>query len=587
MNLKQTLLSGVFLWCGVAGATQPTPPQVSVNASYAAKTILVNLVNQERAPITIELVPGSLSSISFESSRVRLEAGQKNSVKLAVREALRGRQVLHLETRVVFDKENIAVSGPAVYQPMSIVNDAARNLSYEEAFLKGREAIAGKSEVAQIDLGGARYSAEVSRLAFKAGVLSATDKIETVAARDPREYAKLKPKQLPSDTSLNQGGRGIHVRELFELESQRSSLTDVSRFEDENFSVASISPLATVVKGRMSLKTAPSTFKAAWGWVVRAWQNVGGNWVFLGWTYVSGDGSWQIALSNFKPGAPVRIEYQTKNRFVSLQDANGNPYTWGDNWNVSGATTDIGSRYADLTVNGDLPGVDRLYVGATNVWVKFFNNGMNALRDEPIQVFFPNTLASGKCKYDNGSGPYAWSCSYWGDGKIYIIPEHASPSVVQHEIAHSINSYYWDGNMPKGAGGTHNLTSCYNEGLALTEGFANFVTYWTQFDRSAASAVAPYFNMNIEAIPANVCAKQTAEMRVAAAFWDLYDLHSDGPDANHYDGLYFINQAVPVAMYLNNRKEKMSDYLPVTQSGQSSFWQGELTKLFRLNFIVP
>ena len=258
----------------------------------------------------------------------------------------------------------------------------------------------------------------------------------------------------------------------------------------------------------MSLKMSANSYKAAWGWVVRAWQNVNGNWNFLGWTYVGGDGSWQIGLSNVVGGKPIRVEYQTKNRFVSLQDASGNPYTWGDNWNLTGGVTDIGYRFADLTVNGDLPGVDTLYVGATNVWEKFYNNGMNALRDQPIEIYYPNTLASGKCVENSGSGNFAWSCSYWSTGQIYIIPEHAFASVVQHEIAHSINSFYWNGNLPPGAGGMHDLWNCYNNGLALTEGFADFIAYWVEFDRTNPAPVAEYFNMNMETVPDGVCANQ-------------------------------------------------------------------------------
>ena len=212
---------------------------------------------------------------------------------------------------------------------------------------------------------------------------------------------------------------------------------------------------------------------------------------------------------------------------------------------------------------------------------------MNALRNQPIEVFFPNTLASGQCIYNDGAGPYAWSCSYWANGKIYIIPEHGSESVVQHEIAHSINSFYWNGSMPPGAGGTHNLWNCYNNGLALTEGFANFLTYWTQFDRGQASPMAPYFNMNLESLPGGVCANQTTEMRIAATFWDMYDTHSESVSSTSGDGIYYVSQASAVALYLGSKKNAMSEYLPAVQSGQSAYFQNEFTRIFRLNKIVP
>jgi hypothetical protein len=565
----------------VALATQPTPPKVHLSANLMGAVGTLQVENLEKFPLTLEVYAGSLSSVQFSPTRAQIAAGQKAQIKLEKVVSRGGLQVLHIQTFASVENRS-RFEGPSLYQPFMISGREAKPMTYEQAFLNRRERIEGKSEVSKIDLGGVSYSTEVTRQAFKAGAIPDGMKIEPFSYRDAREYAKLPLRQLPKDIQL--GGQGREG--LFSVdEAGNESAYEI--FDRSNEEASSISPFGFTIKGRMSLKTAPSTYKAAWGWVVRAWQQVGGVWIFLGWTYVGGDGSWQITLPTAVPGIPVRVEYQTKNRFVSVQDPAGNAYTWGDNWSLTGSVTDIGSRYADLTVNGDLPGVDRLYVGATMIWVKFYNNGMNALRDKPIQVTFPNSLASGQCIYNNGSGPYAWSCSYWADGRIYIIPAHGSESVVQHEIAHSINSFYWNGSMPPGSGGTHNLWDCYNNGLALTEGWANFVTYWTQFDRTKASPMAPYFNMNLETLPSGVCANQTAEMRVASTFWDMYDTLNDGPSATERDALNYVSQAVPVWIYLGNKRTSMAEYLPVVQAGQSAFWQGEFTKLFRLGKIVP
>jgi hypothetical protein len=549
-------------------ATQPSAPRVKFEFELRGSAATVRLENQEKYPVVLAFHPGELGTIGFERFQASLAPQQRAEINLEKVAARRGRQILHVESTATI-KNEFNIAGPSLYQPYLISDQGSQKLTYEEAFLRNRERVEGNSELAKIDLGGALDVSEINRLAFKADVVPSTAQITPFIYRGALDYTKMGVKQLPKDSQVI-GGRAHS-----------------SSFEEELFEPESLSPFAQVIKGKMSLKINSNTYQAAWGWVVRAWQKVGGNWVFLGWTYVGGDGSWQIGLSNVASGVPVRIEYRTKNRFVSIQDPSGNPYTWGDNWNLGGAITDIGSRYADLTVNGDLPAVDRLYVGSTQIWVKFFNNGMNALRDKPIEVTFPNALASGKCVYDTGSGPYAWSCSYWGDGKIYIIPAHGSASVVQHEIAHSINSFYWDGNLPPGSGGAHNLWDCYNNGLALTEGFANFLTYWTQFDRGQLAPVAPYFNMNIESIPAGVCANQTAEMRVASTFWDMYDTRNDSLNANASDGLNYVSQAVPVSIYLGNKKNSMAEYLPVVKAGQTAFWQEQFTKLFRLGYIVP
>lgn len=586
-----------LLWGAIAGANQPLPPKIQINPEIEGQTLILQLINQEKFGTVVEIQAGELSSLNFQSTRIKMAPGQKLSQKFELRGELRGRQALHLTTRVLGEKEVGLLAGPTVYQAFLLNGQAAKKLSYEEAFLRQREEIKGPSKKAEIDLGGAIYASEIGRLAFKAKQMPSDGKIEPYRARDAREYSKLQLRQLPRDPNLAGGRPGTPngvSNESEAIDSPLDSNAVSSEAVSEN-DTSSEDPLnqpfwdasATVIKGRMSLKTAPSTYKAAWGWVVRAWQNIGGIWIFQGWTYVGGDGAWQISLAAPIPGVQVRVEYLTKNRFVSIQDASGNPYHWGDNWSLTGGITDIGSRYADLTVNGDLPAVDKLYVGATNIWVKFYNLGMNALRDQPIQIFFPNTMASGQCIYNDGAGPYAWSCSYSADGRIYIIPAHGSASVVQHEIGHSINSFYWGGKMPPGSGGTHNLWNCYNNGLALSEGFANFLTYWTQFERNTAAPMAPYFNMNLEAIPAGVCANQTAEMRVAAAFWDMYDSTAENVSSTVGDDLYFVNQGYPVAMYLGNKRDAMSDYLAVSQSGQNAFWQNEFKRLFRLNKIIP
>lgn len=347
-----------------------------------------------------------------------------------------------------------------------------------------------------------------------------------------------------------------------------------------------------LIQGNMSLLYPDNTFHAAWGWVVRGWQQIGPVWIMMGWSYVAGDGSWQINMPFVFPGQ-VFVEYRPANRFVQLQDGNGNVYAWGDWWTLTGDVTDIGGRYADFSQNGDLPGVNTLYVGATDVWEKFYATGMNALRDQPIQVTFPNTLTSGHCIYNTDSNgntvpAYAWSCSQTGDGKIWLIAAHAQPFVVQHEIGHSINSYYWGGSMPSGSGLAHSLTGCYNNGLALAEGFADFIGYWTEFDRTETNPVAGYAGYNIETVDNNPCSGQTNETHVSATFWDMYDLWNDGPDPNtSFDSLLYTDPATSVAIYLNNNgKNAMSDYLDVVKSGQSAFWQGEFTKLFRLNTII-
>ncbi|MBI4469643.1 MAG: hypothetical protein HY650_10020 [Acidobacteria bacterium] len=588
IGLACTIIIGT---AGALRATEPKPPLIAVHMEVLRNLALVHVLNQEKVPVMLEFHQGSLSSVQTGRAGLRLDPGAQGVLSISL-EMGGGRQVLHLESTVQLIERNQpgpANPGPFIHTPLQVSDNSVKTISFEEAFLAGRAHIEGRSELPRIDLGGFTDISPVSPLAFKSGRAPASASIEAFKLPSPLEFARLKLGQLPRIVDTGNGSqRGTVEPVSSDVRPNGKPPDPQSTSEPTGVEPDSLnSPM--IIRGQMSLRVAPSNFKAAWGWVVKAWQFRAGSWRFLGWDYVAGDGSWLIGFdsSQVNTGLPVRVEYLTANRFVSLQDPSGNVYAWGDDWILTGANTNIGSRYADLTVNGDLPGVDRLYVGATNIWVKFYNNGMNALRDEPVEVTFPNSLASGQCIYDDGAGPYAWSCSYWDDGRIYIIPAHAAESVVQHEIAHSINSYYWNGNLPTGAGGTHGLSSCYNNGLALTEGFANFVAYWTEFAPNAVNPVAPYFNKNIETLPGSTCSGQTNEMRVAATFWDMYDLWNDGPGGNSYDSLLYVSQGSSVAIYLNNPKNKMSDYLAVCQSGQSAYWQGEFTKLFRLNTIIP
>ncbi len=589
-----------FFQLNTVQASQPIPVQVQVQTEVLQGSVILSLQNFEKESLAIEFYPGALSTVKFAPARLVLTPGEKAQLKLQHVEFTEGRQVLHMESSVMSSEQGGSQNGPFVHETLWVSRGVPKKISFEEGFLRQRVRLqnAEKSEAPKIDLGGFIDAHPISALTFKANSIPANMRIQPFRFASPLEYARLKPRQLPRPSEPQNGKPPGLTPPNFTPEEVE--ITEPSPEVNASFtSPSATSPSALpfdlntnstlTLHGTMSLQTAPGTYKAAWGWVVKTWQWQTSMWRFLGWTYVGGDGSWSIQFASnlVLPGVPVRVEYLTKNRFISLQDPSGNPYAWGDDWTLTGTNTDIGSRYADLTVNGNLPGVDQLYVGATHVWVKFYNTGMNALRDEPIQVTFANALSTGQCVYKDSNGnPYAWSCSYWSDGKIYIIPAHANEGVVQHEIGHSINSYYWNGNMPSDAGGTHTLKGCFTNGLALTEGFADFLAYWVQLDRNTSAPTITAFNMNLESLPSNVCNGQTNEMRVAATFWDLYDYWNDGSGTSA-DTLLYTDQATSVAIYLNNNKSKMADYLAVTQAGQNAYWQGELTKLFKLNTIIP
>ena len=585
-------------------ANEPAPVKVSITSQLTLiGNSFVHLESLENNSLILILSPGPLSSIRFASKRVPIDPGARLDVDLGLLTIPTGQQTFHIVARVFDGLQNLPAGiGPFLLEPLTVSATDITKISYDDAFLSKRVAVPDASSPANdrplIDLGGGFTDQRgIGALAFNSSLVSAPGRNYNLQY-SPVTMANAFPCVINADTvspscktDLGGGTLGFGAAlgtpvfrgtALLSPKSQAASPTALA--------VPLVANGGSVIQGKFFLKLPGPAFQAAWGWEAQAWENLGGFWIFLGWSYVGGDGSWSIPVIPV-PGFQVRVEYQPANRFVQLQDPAANVYTWGDNWNLTGNVTDIGGRAADFTVNGNLPGMDKLYVGATNEWVKFYNNGMNALRDTPIQVTFPNSLASGNCTSTDSATPpntIAWSCSKSGTGQIWIIPAHGDQSVVQHEIAHSINSFYWNGVLAPGSGGKHDLTNCFNNGIGLIEGFADFMPYWVQFDRTATSPNVSYYNMSIETLPSSTCSGQTAEMRVAAAFWDTYDYWNDGSDVNSkFDSLYYTDQAVPISLFLNNKKDTMTDYLTVMKNGQSAAVQNEFTKIYRLNTIVP
>src|SRR5713226_4795075 len=573
---------------GTALAYEPAPVKVSISSKLTLTgDSFVHLESLEANSLILLLSAGPLSSIHFTSKRVTINPGAIMDVDLGLLSFPTGEQTFHIVARVFDGLHNLPVAlGPVLLEPLLVTATDITHISYEDAFLSKRVVVPDASNPANdmplIDLGGGFTDHRgIGALAFNSSLVSVAGRNYnlqyspvTMANAFPCS-SNLSDFSSPScKTDLGSGTAGFGAA-LGTPVFNSTSNTLPSKKHNVHFASSPATGIraagGAVIQGQFFLKLPGPAYQAAWGWEAKAWENLGGFWIFLGWSYVGGDGSWSIPVSPL-PGFQVRVEYQPANRFVQLQDPSANVYTWGDNWTLTGNTTDIGGRAADFTVNGDLPGMDKLYVGATNEWVKFYNNGMNALRDTPNQVTYPNSLASGNCTSTDSSNPpktIAWSCSQSATGKIWIIPVHGDQSVVQHEIAHSINSFYWNGVLAPGSGGKHDLTNCFNNGIGLIEGFADFMPYWVQFDRTATSPTASYYNISIETVPTNTCAGQTAEMREAATFWDTYDYWNDGTDVNtKYDSLYYINQAVPISLFLNNKKDTMTDYLDVMKNGQ-------------------
>jgi hypothetical protein len=521
---------------------QSVPVAVSVESVLVSRgASYLHLTNHTRESQTMAFSAGPDGTVNFRPLReIVVSAGAILDVSLGELAIAEGTQILHVVSTVNGNEE-----GPQLHEALEVSNTGIVKSTYERAFLSRRIAVRGDSVPLRVDIGGGYFDAQpIARWAFESTRESADIAVERVEEVSTYELSNLRLRQLPE----NGGAEGSATFAALRMGTEPAHYTRHDDLAPRRESVFGS------IQGKFVVKipgaSAGSTVKqAAWGWKVRVWQKIDGTWFQMASTTVTADGTWSadFQLPPFA-GFPVRVEYQPANRFLQVQDADGDIYTWGDNWPLTGNAMDIGTRSADLTKTGSAPGIDRIYQGGMALWRKFKKHGMSALRDEPIEITYPNKLSTGKCQTPSGNDTIAWSCSYSDDGKIWLIQQHATARVVQHELAHSIHSYYWDGDMPSGSAIPHKLDKCYNGGLALSEGFADFIPYWVQFDRTATN---PNLNFPIENVPSNFCKGSSNEAQVAATFWDVYDKKNDGtnPIADTWN---FYHEYAPVSTFLNN-----------------------------------
>lgn len=141
-----------------------------------------------------------------------------------------------------------------------------------------------------------------------------------------------------------------------------------------------------------------------------------------------------------------------------------------------------------------------------------------------------------------------------------------------HEIGHAI---YAQALNAASTGGYHKIDECYSATLALSEGFATFFSGAVhlskddpdaRFDQFLVPRRAP---IRIENVPDDVCPGSQNEWRVSAAFWEIYDTHSEAQD--HLSlGLKTIFEALgrdnrPTSRNAIDAFERLKEVLPTEQ----------------------
>jgi hypothetical protein len=359
------------------------------------------------------------------------------------------------------------------------------------------------------------------------------NKIKTIPSRDSIYKIPTRSsnnKQISADTT--------HSLELYNESSELESYT----LSPQNHQLAT----ATTARGKFSWLGTDNHYHRAFGWRVRAWtrRNSSSSWKKRAEDWIQWDGSWRLQFSR-PSGHKVKFQYIASNRFFKPQNNSGDSYRWvgPEHANIASVHNE-GSWFAN-TSSGNVRGLGEMYHEGMLLWSKlYWQASINPLRNKQIRIFFPNL------SYDCGSGSgNPWSCAST-DGRIWLIPAHAlAQGVTAHELAHQINYEFWNNQRPPNAGGSHTLTGCFTKGLALLEGFANFMTVWMYNNRSTPNPSA--FGVNIETLPASVCTNISRnESYVAATFWDLHDKHTD-----NNDNLWFIHPGAVAGLYLRSGKK--------------------------------
>lgn len=336
------------------------------------------------------------------------------------------------------------------------------------------------------------------------------------------------------------------------------------------------------VTGRFSVKWTDHALHPGWGWRAVAWWNDGGSWTKLASEWVTWDGSYSLSINHSGySGQHLRVQFRAYNRYFEPMDQDDNLYRWvnPDRYSI-GTSHDEGHWYADAD-GGDANGIGEMYYGAYRLWSRLYWDGeINPLRPDPVQVYMPNTWDD--C--GDGSGVPASCASTSGSGTIWLTAANGiDDQAVQHEFAHNVNSEFHDNKLPAGAGGSHTLCGKFNEGLALREGYANFMPPWVQCDRGNGSCNTGFGNIE-SSVCSNTTDRDEREWYVAKTFWDLHDTNSDGNDILWYSHpgavhkLYFENGPASDGDALG-----MTDFQTVYRNNCSAGHEGYIDDIFDQN----
>lgn len=291
----------------------------------------------------------------------------------------------------------------------------------------------------------------------------------------------------------------------------------------------------------------------AWGWRVYAHVLIGNKRVPVAKTNVQANGNWSLSIPAIPTVFPVVVTYEPRNVYYTLASTDGTYYVFSSGVQHTPADNKVLNEFtqAAYTAKSVLAGLGEVHRDGMNYWetLKSKGEGIDPVRDSSITVYFPNNVED--CGMPDGK---PWSCA-WGN-EIWIKSSHATSKVLQHELGHQLMFKYWDGGSPSGSGKPHNWDQCVNAGVALSEGFADFMLVWANLNINQNPSTFGFTNIEHPESFGACTTKNQNEAWVAANFWDFYDSLSDNKDTIHY----FHTGATP-KLFLNHEQDSMDMYL--------------------------
>lgn len=518
----------------------------------------LTIVNATSGPVVVTYLPKRSPYFSFdvESQQVALKPGERRALKFKGAIKTPGKWEIDLEFSVKRQdsRGELARHAFELYYDVSKSANGAlayRVSNYEELFLKrNARDIPGQGRV----FGSIEDT----------GQLPKGDDYRTNKQPEMRLWPQKPDRELsrriPPGSGIGQGPRDETFEEL--LQRMQDFLRAPGRALD--------SFAATQAQGVFSWLGVDNVLHPAWGWRVRAWLQSGGSWSKVAEDWIEWDGKWSLTFDR-PAGTKVQFQYVAYNRYFTPQSNDGDTYRWVGPVRDNVAASHNEGGWLANTSTGNVRGLGELYKDAYTMWSNLYWQGnINPLRSESIKVIFPNLTY--KC-----GGDSVWSCANKG-GTIWLIPSHGiNGQTIIHELGHQLNYEYWDNTLPDGTGGSHSMDQCYTAGLALTEGFANFMVGWTKTNRDNNT---PMFRNLENAGEINACTtKDLNEAWVGNAFWDLHDKVTDGKDT-----LYFVHRGAVPGLFLNaGMKQKMSLFRDTYRNAANADHRTIIDDIFKQN----